>query len=166
MARLGAAGNVCEDRVLGIVVDLLVSQRDVINRLGLQVAERGRNQRVYRMLLVREGGGEDRRGPFGEFGDGNRSTASKGPSDGRINLHAHGLEVRQRGLELIALVDIAPFRGATAEGRRDEAASHLAIVTGAHLTDVLVETGGTLLLERLEALLEVGPLCGGIGRRN
>ena len=118
------------------------------------------------MLLIRQGGGDDRRGPFGEFGDRDGSTAGKGPRDGRINLDAHGLEVRQRGLELIALIDIAPFRGATAEGRRDEAASHLAIVTGAHLTDVLVETGGTLLLECLKALFEVGPLSDGIGRSN
>ena len=41
MAGLGAARNVGEDGVLGVVIDLLVSHRDVINRLGLQVTEGG-----------------------------------------------------------------------------------------------------------------------------
>ena len=166
VAGFSATGNVGEDRVLGVRIDLLVGHGDVIDGLRLQVAERGGDQRVHRMLLVRQGRGEYRRGAFGEFSDRNRGTTGERPGDGRINLHAHGLKVRQRRLELVAFINVAPFGGTTLEGRCYEATGHLPVVTGAHLADIFVETGGAFLLQGHQALLEIGPLCGGVGRRN
>ena len=158
----GEKGEVREDGGLVLVVRLLVSGGDVMERLRLQATEGGGDDRVDRMVGVADRFLNRDRGALGEIDEGHLGDGVKRTGDRRVLLDAHRGEIGVfLEADLVTLGEVTGFRGTAADAGDHEATSHLVVVAGAGLAHITEEAGDLLVLELAESLGEVGARGGG-----
>ena len=165
-AGLGQQGEVRENRSLVLVVGLLVSGSDVMERLRLQATESSGDDRVDRVIGVVDHFLDYDWGAFRKVNDGHLSEGVERTSDRRIFLDAHRGEVGVfLEIDLVALGELAGLGGAATDAGDHESTSHLIVIAGAGFAHVAEEASDLLVLQLAESLGEVGA-CGGGGLRS
>ena len=150
-----------------LLEDGLVGEGDFLEGLRLESAESVGDERVHGVLLIREGGLDDRRGLLLEVFGADLLEADERPGDRILRPGDGG---REGGVQFAALTeveflqDIEARGAAETTGQRGEGAGReLAMVGGLHPGEMLVVASGGGVDELAELLLVIGAV--GVGRR-